>query len=100
MVSGITINFMGWVNFFLKMDHIIKVHFVMVKLKEKVDIYSIMDAFIKVIFIKMRHMVRGVTLILSKIISIMAIGKKINLMVKVSKNLEMVPITKDNFKKG
>lgn len=93
------IGFMEKGSFFSRKAHTTKAALETVKLQYKEDIYLIMAAFTKVKFKVVRRMAKALTLTPSKIISIQACGRKINLMEKESRNSEMGPTMKEIFKK-
>jgi hypothetical protein len=82
----------------LKMAPIIKVLLYQVLLKVKVDISIIMDVFIKVRSKIIKHQGKVAILINIKDIIIKEIGSKMFHQDMVNKNLQMVPIIKDNLK--
>jgi hypothetical protein len=99
MDNGNKINLMEKDNFFFKMDHIILELFYKVLHMDKVDIYTIMDVFIKEILKIIKQMDLELILILFKNINILDNGKMMYHMEKENKNSKMDPITKeDSFK--
>lgn len=96
-VNGQVINFTAVDSSILRTVHITKGALEEEKQQFKVDISSIMDVFTKEIYRITKLMDKELTMILSKIMNILGVGKKISHMVEDDKNLEMDHIMKDSF---
>lgn len=97
-MNGKIINFMEKVNFILKMVRIIKVAFAKEKQQERVDIFIIMVAFMKVELKIMKLQALGVIMTLFKDMYMKGYGLKMCLQDKVNKNSPMDLIIKANLK--
>ena len=96
-VNGQVINSTAVDSSILRTVHITKGALEEEKQQFKVDISSIMAVFTKEIYRITKLMDKELTMILSKIMNILGVGKKISHMVEDDKNLEMDHIMKDSF---